>query len=161
MKENALLGWNTSTSVEIPYSSLTFKSNITERPREVDTEVEVWAFSNSRIIGNGTRYTNVGMYETYTSFLLSKRRISSLFNRGKKYMFILNLDSLLPRMSESLQTSTALRVRGVERFSCVSFIGRVVIVNHPEDDSCCVYIYLLVSHRGNNERSILLIRMSK
>ena len=68
MKENSLLGWNTSTSVEIPYSSLTFKSNIKERPREVDTKVEVWAFRNSRIIGNGTRYTNVGMYESYTSF---------------------------------------------------------------------------------------------
>ncbi|XP_066024714.1 roundabout homolog 3 isoform X3 [Pocillopora verrucosa] len=59
LKENSLLGWNTSTSVEIPYSSLTFKSNIKERPREVDTKVEVWAFRNSRIIGNGTRYTNV------------------------------------------------------------------------------------------------------
>ena len=138
--------------MEIPYSSLTFRNNIKERPSEVDTKVEVWAFGNSRIIGNGTRYTNVGMYESYTSFL-SKRKISSLFYRGEKCMFILNLDPLLPQMSESLQTSTALCVRGVQRFSC--------FVNHPEGDSCCVYIYLLVSHRGHNERSILLIRISK
>ena len=141
MKENSLLGWNTSTSVEIPYSSLTFKSDIKEKPREVDTKVEVWAFGNSRIIGNGTRYTNVGMYESYTSFL-SKRKISSLFYQGEKIMFILILDPLLRRMSESLQTSTALRVRGVQRFSCVSFIGRAVIVNHPEGNSCFVYIYI-------------------
>ena len=59
-------------------------------------------------------------------------------------MFILQLDPLLPWMSESLQTSTALRVRGVQRFSCVSFIGRAVIVNHPESDSCYVYIYIFV-----------------
>ena len=57
-------------------------------------------------------------------------------------MFVLNLDPLLPRMSYSLQRSTALSVRGVQRFSCVSFIGRAVIVNHPEGDSCCVHMYI-------------------
>ena len=78
LEENSLLGCNTSTSVEIPYSSLTFKNGIKKRPPKVKTEVEVWAFGNSRIIGNGTRYTNVGMYDSYTSFSL-KRKISSLF----------------------------------------------------------------------------------
>ena len=82
LEDNSLLGCNTSTSVEIPYSSLTFKSGIKKRPLKVKTEVEVWAFGNSRIIGNGTRYTDVGMYERYTSFS-SKRKISSLFYRGK------------------------------------------------------------------------------
>ena len=43
-------------------------------------------------------------------------------------MFILNLDPLLPRFSESVQTSTALRVIGLQRFCCVSFIERAVIV---------------------------------
>ena len=109
MKENSLLGCNTSTSVEIPYSSLTFKSNIKERPREVDTKVEVWAFGNSRIIGNGTRYTNVGMYESFTSVFIKKEDIIFVLP-GEKFMFILNPDPLLPRMSESLQTSTALCV---------------------------------------------------
>ena len=55
-------------------------------------------------------------------------------------MFIFNLDPLLPRMSESLQTSPALRFSGVQRFSCQLY--RAVIVNHPEGDSCCVYIFV-------------------
>ena len=87
MKENSLLGWNTSTSVEIPYSSLTFKSNIKERPREVDAKVEVWAFDNSRIIGNGTRYTNVGMYESYTSFFYQKGKSHLCLSGGKIYVY--------------------------------------------------------------------------
>lgn len=41
-------------------------------------------------------------------------------------MVILNLDPLLPKMSESVQTSTALCVRGLQRFCCVSFIERAV-----------------------------------
>lgn len=86
LEDNSLLGCNTSTSVEIPYSSLTFKRGIKKRPPKVKTEVEVWAFGNSRIIGNGTRYTDVGMYERYTSFS-SKRKISSLFYRGKIYVY--------------------------------------------------------------------------
>ena len=61
-------------------------------------------------------------------------------------MFTFNLDPSLPRMSESLQTSTALRVGGLQKFSCLSFIGRAVIVNRPESDSCyvCIYICLQV-----------------
>ena len=82
LEENSLLGYNTSTSVEIPYSSLTFKSGIKKRPPKVKTQVEVWAFGNSRIIGNGKRYTDVGMYESYISSS-SKRKISSLFYWGK------------------------------------------------------------------------------
>ena len=81
MEDNSLLGCNTSTSVEIPYSSLTFKRGVNKKPSKVKTKVEVWAFSNSRIVGNGTRYTDVGMYESYTSFS-SKRKISSLFCQG-------------------------------------------------------------------------------
>ena len=127
LEENFLLGCNTSTSVEIPYSSLTFKNGIKKRPPKVKTVVEVWAFGNSRIIGNGTRYTNVGMYESYTSFS-SKRKISSLFYRGEKFMFILYLDPIPSRVSESVPTSTALRVRGLQRFCCVGSIGRAVIV---------------------------------
>ena len=160
MKENSLLGWNTSTSVEIPYSSLTFKSNIKERPREVDAKVEVWAFGNSRIIGNGARYTNVGMYESYTSFL-SKWKISSLFYRGKKlfsYLTSINYCSGCLRVYKR-QLHFVLEV--CSDFHVSAFLGRVVIVNHREGDSCCVYIYLLVSHRGNNERSVLLIIISK
>ena len=74
--------------MEIPYSSLTFKSNIKERPREVHTKVEVWAFRNSRIIGNGTRYTNVGMYENYTSFFfIKKENIIFVLPGGKNYVY--------------------------------------------------------------------------
>lgn len=125
LKENSLLGYGNSTSVEIPYSSLPFKRETRNGP--VTVTIEVLAFGNSRIIGNGTRYTNVGMYESFTCFS-SKRKISSWFYRGKKFMFILNCDSLLPRMSESVKTSIVLRVRGLQTFCCVSFIGRVVIV---------------------------------
>ena len=88
-KENSLLGYGTDTSVEIPYSSLPLKSNTKKRPLEV--VIEVWAYGNSKIIGDGTRYTNVGMYESYTS-LLSKRKIS-LFYRGKN--LCLHLTSIL------------------------------------------------------------------
>lgn len=66
--ENSLLGNGAKTSVEIPYSSLPFKScteKSKRRPLEVD--IEVWAYGNSKIIGNGKRYTNVGMYKSYTS----------------------------------------------------------------------------------------------
>ena len=73
--------------MEIPYSSLTFKSNIKERPREVDAKVEVWAFDNSRIIGNGTRYTNVGMYESYTSFFYQKGKSHLCLSGGKIYVY--------------------------------------------------------------------------
>ena len=73
LKENSLLGCGTST-VEIPYSSLPFKSDTKKRPLEV--VIEVWAYGNRKIIGNGTRYINVGMFENYTS-------LSSLFYRGK------------------------------------------------------------------------------
>ena len=76
-------------------------------------------------------------------------------------MFTLNLDPSLPRMSESLKTSAALRVGGLQKFSCLSFGGRVVIVNLPEGESFYVYIYLFASHRGNNERRRLLIRITK
>ena len=43
---------------------------------------------------------------------------------GVKIYFMFNLDPLLPRMSERFQTSTALRVRGLQRFSCLGFIRR-------------------------------------
>ena len=76
-------------------------------------------------------------------------------------MFTFDLDPSLPRMSESLQTSTALCLRGLQKFSCLSFIGRVVIVNLPEGDLCYVYMYLFASHGGNNERIRLLIRITK
>ena len=91
MKENSLLGWNASTSVEIPYSSLTFKSNIKERPREVDTKVEVWAFRNSRIIGNGTRYTNVGMYGSYISFSIKKENIIFVLPGEKLCLYLTSI----------------------------------------------------------------------
>ena len=78
--ENSLLGSGTKTSVEIPYNSLPFKSDTEKIPLKV--VIEVWAYGNSKIIGNGRRYTNVGMYESYTS-LSSKRKISSLFYWGK------------------------------------------------------------------------------
>ena len=83
LKENSLLGCGTSTSVEIPYSSLSFKS-ATEKSKKIPLEVviEVWAYGNAKIIGDGIRYTNVGMYECYTG-LSSKRKITSLFYRGK------------------------------------------------------------------------------
>ena len=67
--EYSLLGNGAKTSVEIPYSSLPFKSATEKskrRPLEVD--IEVWAYGNSKIIGNGKRYTNVGMYKSYTSW---------------------------------------------------------------------------------------------
>ena len=76
-------------------------------------------------------------------------------------MLTFNLNPSLPRMSESLQTSTALCVRGLQKFSRLSFIGRAVIVNIPEGGSCYVYKYLFASHRGNNKRSRLLIRITK
>lgn len=76
-------------------------------------------------------------------------------------MFSFNLDLSLPRVSESFQMSTALRVIGVQKFSCLSFIGRAVIVDLLEGDSYYVYIYLFASHRGNNEKSRLLIRITK
>ena len=98
--------------MEIPYSSLPFKSDTEKIPLKV--VIEVWAYGNSKIIGNGTRYVNVGMYESYTS-LSSKRKISSLFYRGKNLCLYLT-SILLPRMSASFQTSTALLVRGLPRF---------------------------------------------
>lgn len=78
--ENSLLGNGTKTSVEIPYSSLPFKRDTEKIPLKV--VIEVWAYGNSKIIGNGRRYTNVGMYESYTG-LSSNRKILSLFYRGK------------------------------------------------------------------------------
>lgn len=66
--EYSLLGNGSKTSVEIPYNSLPFKSATEKskrRPLEVD--IEVWAYGDSKIIGNGKRYTNVGMYKSYTS----------------------------------------------------------------------------------------------
>ena len=89
-KENSLLRDGTSTSVEIPYSSLPFKSDTKKRPLKV--VIEVWAIGYSSVTVKGTRYTNVGMYESYTSFS-SKRKISSLFYRGKN--FCLYLTSVL------------------------------------------------------------------
>ena len=86
LEDNSLLGCNTSTSVEIPFSSLTFKSGIKKKPSKVKIEVQVWAFGNTRIIGNGTRYTDVGMYESYTSFS-SERKIYLCFTRGKIYVY--------------------------------------------------------------------------
>ena len=80
LKENSLLGYGNSTSVEIPYSSLSFKRDTKKRP--VTITIEVLAFGNSKMIGRGTRYTNVGMYESYTCFP-SKRKISSWFYWGK------------------------------------------------------------------------------
>ena len=106
-KENSLLGFGTSTSVEIPYSSLPLKSDTKKRPLEV--VIEVWAYGNSKIIGSGTRYINVGMYESYTS-CHQKGRYHCF--TGIKIMFIFNLDPLLLRMSESLQTSTAASLGG-------------------------------------------------
>ena len=58
-------------------------------------------------------------------------------------MFTFKLNPSLPQMSENLQTSTALRVRGLQKFSCLIVIGRAVIVNLLEGDSCYVYIYCL------------------
>ena len=93
LKENSLLGCGTSTSVEIPYSSLPFKSATEKsKKRQLEVVIEVWAYGNTKIIGDGIRYTNVGMYETYTS-LLSKRKISSLFYWGKN--LCLHLTSIL------------------------------------------------------------------
>ena len=74
LKENSLLGCDNITSVEIPYSSLPFKRET--KKGSVTVIIEVLAFGNSRIIGSGTRYTNVGMYESYAGFS-SKRKISS------------------------------------------------------------------------------------
>ena len=108
LKENSLLGCGDSTSVEIPYRSLPFKRE--SKKGSVTVTIEVLAFGNSRIIGNGMRYTNVGMY-FHTPFFHQKRRY--LGYTGEKFMCILNLDPLLPGMSESVQTSTALRVRGL------------------------------------------------
>ena len=86
-------GCGTSTSVEIPYSSLPFKSATEKsKKRQLEVVIEVWAYGNSKIIGDGIRYTNVGMYETYTS-LSSKRKILSLFYRGKN--LCLHLTSIL------------------------------------------------------------------
>ena len=76
LKENSLLGDDSSTSMEIPYSSLSFKSDTKKKP--IKTAIEVYAFGNSSVPVKGTRYTNVGMYEGYTSFS-SKRKISSLY----------------------------------------------------------------------------------
>ena len=86
LKENSLLGCATSTSVEIPYSSLPFKSATEKsKKRPLEVVIEVWAYGNTEIIGDGIRYTNVGMYESYTN-LSSKRKISSLFYRGKNLL---------------------------------------------------------------------------
>ena len=90
LKENSLLGAGTNTSMEIPYSSLLFKRDTKKRPLKV--VIEVWAYGNSSVVVKGTRYTNVGMYESYTSFS-SKRKMSSLFYRGKN--FCLYLTSVL------------------------------------------------------------------
>ena len=125
LKENSLLGAGTNTSVEIPYSSLLFKRDTKNRPLKV--VIEVWAYGNSSVVVKETRYTNVGMYESYTSFS-SKRKISSLFYRGKNFCLYLYLGPLLPRKSESVQTSSALYVRGLQTFFYVSFIGQGVIV---------------------------------
>ena len=93
LKENSLLGCGTSTSVEIPYSSLPFKSATEKsKKRQLEVVIEVWAYGNTKIIGDGIRYTNVGMYESYFS-LSSKRKISSLFYRGKN--LCLHLTSIL------------------------------------------------------------------
>ena len=73
MKENSLLGYGNSTSVEIPYSSLSFKRDTKKRP--VTVTIEVLAFGNSKMIGDGTRYTNVGMYESCTFFFIKKEHI--------------------------------------------------------------------------------------
>lgn len=87
LKENSLLGCGTSTSVEIPYSSLPFKSATEKsKKRQLEVVIEVWAYGNTKIIGDGIRYTNVGMYETYTS-------LSSLFYWGKN--LCLHLTSIL------------------------------------------------------------------
>ena len=83
LKENSLLGCGTSTSVEIPYSSLTFKSATEKsKKRPLVVVIEVWAYGNTKIIGDGIRYTNVGMYESFTC-LSTKREISSLVYQGK------------------------------------------------------------------------------
>lgn len=93
LKENSLLGCGTSTSVEIPYNSLPFKSATEKsKKRPLEVVIEVWAYGNTEIIGDGIRYTNVGMYESYTSSS-SKRKISSLFYRGKN--LCLHLTSIL------------------------------------------------------------------
>ena len=47
---------------------------------------------------------------------------------GEKFLLILNLGPLLPRKSESVETSSALYVRGLQTFFYVSFIGQGVIV---------------------------------
>ena len=73
LKENSLLGCGTSTSVEIPYSSLPFKSATDKsKKRQLEVVIEVWAYGNTKIIGDGIRYTNVGMYE---SFIIKKEDI--------------------------------------------------------------------------------------
>ena len=74
-------------------------------------------------------------------------------------MFTFNLDPSLPRMRvNKRQLHFVLEV--YKNFP-VSFIGRAVIFNLREGDSCYVYIYLFASHKGNNERSRLLIRITK
>ena len=81
LKENSLLGCGNSTSVEIPYSSLPFKRE--SKKGSVTVTIEVLAFGDSRIIGNRTRYTNVGMYESYT-FFSSKKEDIILVSPGEK-----------------------------------------------------------------------------
>lgn len=85
LRENSLLGNGTKTSVEIPYSSLPFKSVTEKIPLKV--VIEVWAYGNSKIIGNGRRYTNVGMYKA-TPVCHQKGRYHLCFTGVKIYVYI-------------------------------------------------------------------------
>ena len=109
LKENSLLGCGTSPSVEIPYSSLPFKSATEKsKKRQLEVVIEVWAYGSTKIIGDGIRYTNVGMYESYTS-LSSKSKISSLFYRGK---------NLCLHLTSTLHCRACLRVYKRQLYFC-------------------------------------------
>ncbi|CAH3158698.1 unnamed protein product [Pocillopora meandrina] len=72
LKENSLLGCGTSTSVEIPYSSLPFKSATEKsKKRQLEVVIEVWAYGNTKIIGDGIRYTNVEIRADATTSTVS------------------------------------------------------------------------------------------
>ena len=157
--ENSLLGSGTKTSVEIPYHSLPFKSDTEKIPLKV--VIEVWAYGNSKIIGNGRRYTNVGMYESYTS-LSSKRKISSLFYWGKNLCLYLTSILFCRGCLRIFKHQLHFELEVCKDFPVSALLGgRAVIANLPEGDSCYVSINLFASHRGNNERSRLSMRINK
>ena len=156
--ENSLLGNGNKTSVEIPYSSLPFKRDTEKIPLKV--VIEVWAYGNSKIIGNGRRYTNVGMYESYTG-LSSKRKIS-LFYWGKNLCLYLTSILFCCRCLRVFKHQLHFVLEVCKYFPVSALLsGPAVIANLPEGDSCYLYIYFFTSHKGNNERNTLLTRITK